>query len=490
MAQFTDLYLNFFGGKRTPRGQSILWPVWVWEVLAPKPGQQELNLFQKSILGLIKASKRDPEQIAAWLGLDKELILYIIAGQLIPNGWICKDWELTELGLQMLEEDEEQRGNLSTAYIFQDAITGKLWPRVSKSLSYISPLSEDGRPEFKASRASDWIEKPFIIHCSSRTPEPPSVLDIRSALRQGNNAIHNMRVRGELEYHKKEFRADEIELLKQSPSPAYVMCWIVEDRGDIWNVSDPLAVTPTGDFFRQDIYVQAQNNSGLRNRLSSIIGELPKKETYEEMIKRQNASVELAKFTEYSNADRVPNLESALGALLRRQQALEDAQSDKSIRYEDCDDLVTQAQKVFEACFKWMLSEWPIANRRFIDKKWGFEDIRCALEGVAGPFLTDEDLDDLAKQKSGSIFWAATQTDPNVSLRPLVAATLFTLTANPTHPLLSFGIKDLAISSILGIARDRNAVAHASDKQTNKETALECARFSCSWVKTLLKNLD
>ena len=374
MAQFTDQYLNYFGSKRSPRGKSILWPVWVWEVLAPKPGKEGLNLFQRSILGLIKARKSDPALIAEWLGLEKEMILYIIAGQLQPDGLLDEKGRLTADGLKELEEDQDQRDILSTAYIFQDAITGKLWPRVSQDLPYIDPLEEGGRPEFKASRASDWIEKPFVINCSSSMPERPSMTEIRTVLRQGNNAIHNMRVRGELEYHRKEYRADEVELLKQTPFRAYVMCWVVEDKGDVWGVTDPLAITPSGDFLRQSIYEHAQKNSGLLNRLKGIIDAVPEKETYEEMLKRQNACVELAQFIEFATASRVPNLESSLGALLRRQQSLGEAVSDKDIRFEDCDDLVLQAQKVFEACFKWMLVEWPVANRHFVHRKWEFDD--------------------------------------------------------------------------------------------------------------------
>ena len=316
------------------------------------------------------------------------------------------------------------------------------------------------------------------------------MVEIRTALRQGNNAIHNMRVRGEWEYHKKEFRADEIEFLNQTPFPAYTMCWVVEDKGEIWNVSDPLAVTSTADFLRPHIYEQSQKHQGLMNRLKTIIGDIPDKETYEEMVQRQNASVELAQFTEFAKAGRVPNLESSLGALLRRQQSLEEATSEKNIRYEDCDDLISQSQKIFEACFKWMVAEWPVPNRKFISNNLSFDEVRIALEKVAGPFLCDDDLDDLSRQKSGRIYWAATKKNPDVSLRPLVAASLFTLAANPTHPFLKFEINELAISTILGIAKDRNAVAHASDKQTNKETALECAHFTCGWVKTLLNNLD
>ena len=170
MAQFTDQYLSYFGGRRTPRGQPILWPVWVWEILAPKPDQQGLNLFQKSILGLIRAKKNDPDLIAEWLGLEKEMVLYIIAGQLIPNGWLDDKSKLTESGLAMLEKDQDIRGNLTTAYLFQDAVTGKLWPRISQNLPYINSLSE-GRPEFKVSRGSDWVEKPFVVGCNSSLPE-------------------------------------------------------------------------------------------------------------------------------------------------------------------------------------------------------------------------------------------------------------------------------------------------------------------------------
>ena len=492
MALFTDRYLNFFSGKRAPRGQCFLWPVWIWEILAPDPKQQSLNLFQRSILGLIKAKKSEPALIAEWLGLDKEMVLYIITGQLQPNGWLDNKFQLTSQGLAMLQEDHDRRGVLTTAYIFQDALSGKLWPRVTQQLSDIDATTHntDGYPEFLTNRETGWTEKPFVIPCKSNAVMKPEMQEIRTALRQGNNAIHNTRIRGELAYHQQEFRADEIDLLNDLPFRAYIMCWVIEDKGEVWNISDPLAITSFGEFLREDVYIQAQQSQKFASKLKNFIGEVPEKETYEEMLQRLNASVDLTQFTEFAKASRIPNLESCLGALLRRQQLLEEALDDKSIRFEDCDDVVTQAQKIFECSFKWMLAQWKVPNRHFIKQDWRFDEIRCAIEEIAGSFLTDADLDDLARQKAGSIFRAATHKEPNVSLRPLLAATLFTLPANPSHPLLQFARDDLAVSSILYIAKERNAVAHASDKQTSKETALECARFTTGWIKKLLNTLE
>ncbi len=442
MALFTDYYLNFFHGRRSPRGQSFLWPVWVWEVLAPNPKRQGLNVFQRSILGLIQAGKTDPDLMAEWLGLEKELILYIIAGQLEPNGWLDHKMQLSPEGEAMLQEDNDRRNDLATAYLFQDGVSGKLWPRVAGKLSEmdVTGHNRQGFPEFQINRETGWTERPYLISQHSGELNKPTMQELRTALRQGNNAIHNTKVRGEIEFYQQEFRADEMELLDEQPFKAYVMGWVLRDQGDVWSVSDPLALTATGDFLREGVYRQAQHSQVFARTLKSIIGEVPEKETYEDMVKRLSASVDLAQFIEFAKAGTIPNLEPYLGALLRRQQFLEEAQGDGDIRFEDCDDLINQAQKVFECCFKWMLGQWKIPNQQFIQRNWHCGDIRCAIQEIAGSFLAESDMDDLASQKAGSIFYAATKPDPKVSLRPLLAATLFTLPAHPTHPLLHIAI--------------------------------------------------
>ncbi|MBE9396814.1 hypothetical protein IOQ59_06000 [Pontibacterium sp. N1Y112] len=491
MDRFTNRYLNFFEGKRAPRGTSFLWPVWVWEVLAPDASRNHLNLFQRTILGLIQAGKSNADEIAGWMGIEKEMVLYITVSQLQPNGWLDSKGQLTDEGCRLLENDLEARRSLTTAYVFQDVFSLKLWPRVAHSLPYIDPepAATEGYPVFMANRETGWEEKPFVLSCHVSTPDRPDIRSFWEAVQQGNNAIHNQKVRGELDCRQKEFKADEIDLIEFKPLKAYVFCWAIEDQTEHWAVTDPLAITPKAEFLREEVFMQARKNQGFARKLSKFIGEIPEKETWEEMNRRLAAEVDFKAFTHFNQAHKIPHLMMYLGALLRREQILSETKEDKDIRVEDCNDLIVQAQKVFECCFKWMLDDWPVANKHFIKRNWQRDDIRSALEEIGRAFLADSDLDNLASQKSGSIHHAATSREYKGSLRPLLAATLFTLPSQNAHPLFGFEPEELAISKILDIADARNAVSHASGKQSNREQALECARFTSQWIQTLLGNM-
>ena len=161
MEKFSDRYLNFYDGRKSPRGAAFLWPVWVWEVFAPDAGRTQLNLFQRSILGLFHAKQTDPVQIAEWLGIESDMVLYIIAGQLQPNGWMDAKGNLTEEGVRLLEHDQDIRRDMTISYVFQDAFSGKLWPRVTSSLPHVdaTSVSDQGHPEFQTNRETGWIEK-------------------------------------------------------------------------------------------------------------------------------------------------------------------------------------------------------------------------------------------------------------------------------------------------------------------------------------------
>ena len=82
-----DRYLRF-DVRRPSGGRPFLWPVRVWKVLYPTKRVLKLNLFQQAILGLARARCQDSSEMAELLGLDGELVAFIIATQLIPNGWM------------------------------------------------------------------------------------------------------------------------------------------------------------------------------------------------------------------------------------------------------------------------------------------------------------------------------------------------------------------------------------------------------------------
>ena len=335
----------------------------------------------------------------------------------------------------------------------------------------------------------DGLKKPFVLNHKGTPSACPDMQTFWSAVQQGNNAIHNQMVRDEVDFDEKEFNPDEIEFNDPKPFKAYVFCWVIDDKALHWSVSDPLGITKSAEFFREEVFYQTKSNPYFAKSISKFIGEVPQKETWEQMSQRMAAQVDFKQFTEFSGAESIPNLTSCLGALLRREELLNSVESDNAIRFEDCDDLITQAQKVFECCFKWMLDEWPVSNHQFIKRNWSRDNVRDALEAISGSFLNIQSLDNLATVKAGSIHFAAISDDHSTSLRPLMAATLFTLPEHDNHPLFFFSKEELNFSSILDIASDRNAVAHASEKQTTRDHALTCAHFTTQWITNLLRNI-
>ena len=490
MESFSNRYLNFYANKRKPyRGKSFLWPVWVWQMLAPEPSRNSLNIFQRSILGLIEARKDTPNEIARWLGLEPEMIHYIIAGQLQPNGWLDSRGKLTDRGKELLNDDLDARRNLTTCYVFQDALTGDLWPRVIHELPHVEAdfLSKRGFPVFIHNRETGAKDEPFCLFCNTAAPQKPDSQNLRETIRQGNNIIHNQKIRGEYSDHwQQEIKVDEIEYIEDTPFPAYTFGWAIPDIDYGWSAADPIAITGTADWMRKSIYDQAKKSPAFAGRLRDFLGEQPEAESWQEHADRLDEEVKFKVFAEFPGIQKLPGLSLYMGALLRREQRLSETEKGKE-RFEDCDDLVTQAQKVLEVCFKWMLEHWSIGNSKTIKKGWEPYEVRACLENIGRHFLTDQDLNSLATVQAGRLYSAARFRKQ--SLKPLVAATIITLPGHSDHPLFHFPIDQLAISEILALAEARNELAaHASGKTTKKAQALGFSEFTKNWVKILINS--
>ncbi|WP_308725526.1 hypothetical protein [Metapseudomonas otitidis] len=107
MAAFveTGTYLRF---GAAPRGKKkpVLWPVLVHRVLYPDAKRPQLNLFQRAVLGLIRARTVRGEAIAELTGLHLNLIKLILA-QGVSNGWLVENAQaLTAKGERLLDDEE------------------------------------------------------------------------------------------------------------------------------------------------------------------------------------------------------------------------------------------------------------------------------------------------------------------------------------------------------------------------------------------------
>ncbi|ACN14587.1 hypothetical protein HRM2_14780 [Desulforapulum autotrophicum HRM2] len=488
MEQYNNRYLNYLEGRRSPdKSRSFLWPVWIWQVLAPGIDSAGLNVFQRTILGLMQVGQTDTSDMAQWLGVDKELILYILATQLVPNGWVDSRGKLTSQGLKRLDDDVQARQDLKSGYVFQDALNGALWSRVVDHLPYVEPssVSGNGRLLFRQRRDHDRKEEPFIIKYGGSVPKQPNINILREAIQLGNNTIHNQKVRDDLWAGElREYQISEIELIDTEPIPAYVFCWIIFDPVHFWTISDPCAITRSADWMRKNVHSLARKNTGFARYLSSYLGEPDEKETFEQMNTRLETEVEFEVFANYPDVGNVPNLPAYLGALLRRKYKLEELEDGKE-NFEDCDDVITQAQKVLECCCKWMLAEWP-CNPSRINKKWGNEDLFFAFELIFKGILSKNEIKAFSHKTRASEMWKAARQkqDARQSLRALFSTVIFSMEEHPDHPILHCP----SLSFVTGIdqlADNRNSVAHASGKFIEKKDALDWAEFSIQWVELI-----
>jgi hypothetical protein len=491
MEQYGSRYLNFLEGRRSPGRQSFLWPVRIWQVLAPGIDNQGLNIFQRTILSLTQVKQTDPSDMAEWMGVDKDLILYIIGTQLMPNGWIDSRGNITDQGAKRLGDDTEARQELKPGYVFQDVFNGTLWPRVVDDLPFIEPssISGNGRLRFRQRRDYDWEEEPFIIKFNGSDPGKPDVNALRESIQLGNNAIHNQKIRDELWGEDlSEYRISEIELIDPESISAHVFCWAISDPVHCWTISDPCAITRSAEWMREDVYSLSKKNTGFARYLSAYLGEPNEKEAWEEMNARLETEVEFEVFAKYPNAGRISNLSSYLGALLRRKFKLEELEDGKE-NFEDCDDLVNQAQKVLECCCKWMLAQWP-CNPGRIDKKWGTDELFQAFDLIFKGTLSVNEIKDFSNKTRARDLWSAAKykDDARQSLRALFSAVIFSMEEHYDHPILGCPSASY-ITGIPQLADNRNSVAHSSGKSTKKQDALYWAEFSIQWVEFLTRSL-
>ena len=97
MAVFAKRYLNY---RDEPYGKrkSLLWPVYVHRIMYPAERDSGLNLFQRAVLGLLRADCQSWREMADLLGMHPEMVLFILA-QCNGNGWVDELSKLTDSGI-------------------------------------------------------------------------------------------------------------------------------------------------------------------------------------------------------------------------------------------------------------------------------------------------------------------------------------------------------------------------------------------------------
>jgi len=191
-------YLIYLGSRRPPStehgsGQgfikSLAWPVYAWQVIAPKPFDNESNPLQRAVLRLIRSGLVSQTDIADKLSIQPRLARQVILQSISYGSVETSGDKLTPQGLALIGEGQEPdfcANDCIDGWIFRDALTGDIVPY----------FHEGALVKASGARAMDSSALPICREFQSQ-PKPETVMDaIRvysRLIRSGNVDDDNIR---------------------------------------------------------------------------------------------------------------------------------------------------------------------------------------------------------------------------------------------------------------------------------------------------------
>lgn len=474
----------------------VFLPVWLWEVIIPIVTKDDtVNFFQRTILELLKYRKNDRHMIAEWLGVDIELVDVIIDTELLHRGWVKVDGRninLTEKGQAVLNNERLQSYRSELGYIIQDAVSGELWPRIiSNKLNYLDIDDNGDNITMPVDRNTGKLVKPFIVNTSQeRRYSEPDRNQVREAIERYKRAVASGRIRNEMSIDSVQSRmtADNFELLGMSPKPYFILSHIQHsgDSNHIAQLKDPIHITQS-DSWIINLHEQiSKQHKPFANKIKHFMGQEDSSDKSVAEFEREILEeIRFEMVTAFPNLDKVPNLDEHLPKLLRRKKQIENHGNSS-----DIDDLMAQAQKSLEACFKHMLKKWSHRHNNVIPYNSDKEALFQALILRTNNNFTDELLQHFAtcnpKQVRSAIGFS-TEKYPSVSisLKPLISANLITIMDYSNHPLIQSKNPENDLISLHQICESRNQTSHDSNNKNiviNTSLAMTFADFTLDWI--------
>jgi hypothetical protein len=141
----------------------LLWPAWAFRVIAPEFRERRINVLQKAVLAILRASKLTAEEMGHRLGINPELAAYVVS-ELQGQTRVDPGWNVTRAGVELLEEEQMQAASMMPGWVFRDPWNGGLWPFVGSSLGRhwprawppIRPLSKLRQERSATSSGPGW----------------------------------------------------------------------------------------------------------------------------------------------------------------------------------------------------------------------------------------------------------------------------------------------------------------------------------------------
>lgn len=487
-----ERYLQIQKVSRPPASGSrpFLWPVYVWKVLYPDPEQRDsrLNLFQQAILGLVRAKCQDPQEIADLLGLNCELVQFIMAAHLIPNGWMTSLGALTPEGEQILDEDEMTEAEVRIGYAYQDAISGNWLPRFTEALREIEPrrTDEQGYPVFVFNRNSGREDRPFRLkHAIEGALDLDSLFE---AYRHYQRDYAHANQRDTSDHPRlPRLHMESFSFIEESAQPTWLWTWIFADRGGDppWRIADPFGLQHAAAWLRKPLQDILPNYPHAARYIANAFGQKPTTDmTAAEWLRSLENEVDLKLLADFGWSSKVPGIRGYLAGVKRRMELLSEQARSWS---EDIRSLLIETHNLAESVLQWMLKVYPPDIQRLphwrIQPEWKNGEARDYLKACHLAGLTDDVIKRLATQPLNQVRTAVARQG-STSLKALLFATLLATCHQDGHPYHAFVSSELQFNRLLDMADTRNKKAgHSSRDRATKEEAMAHAEFVIQWVQ-------
>ena len=438
----------------------VLWPAWAFRVVAPELRPNGVNLLQRAVLGVLRASRLTATELGARLGVLPELAAFV-ATELETQGRIDAEWKVTKRGIELIDEEHEEFASLVPGWVFRDPWNESLWPFVAPSLEY-APTGRDekGYPVLelgtigKPWRQSVWMqyppgergaELPGGGFTAAGTPDAREIL--RAALRHKRLERRSRHFGG---WEDEDIEAaspvgldlNRISSIEAEPEPVFLVSYLyvprVGDDGDLdWHACDFFG-RGSDPALRRLVFrvAAADEKQHLARRLDRLLGRtlhgnfdsLRRAVTGREHEARRLLDQTLT-IDVHRHGTAEPLAEMIEGWLELRDLA--DAAGQWRRR-----GVLAACRRTLERLFREVAEAWPLAGVADLLSKKSAEANTAVLQAAADEVGLSELPDGLRRVKRYQVRNASVN-DVSWRLRSLVAATLLRAADQEDHPLRS-----------------------------------------------------
>jgi len=414
--------------------QYLLCPVLSYRIVAPKTTSKELNFLEKAILNLNKIGAYTPSELGEIIEIDPQLAALIVS-QLMNQGYLDNQGKLTQKGEKVLEGIVFPTEEMVAGYIFQNPITGELYPRFLQQLNYAeTKRNQSGFPDLVyGTTGNPKYERAFMpLPIDNPIISQPSAQETLKAIHGHNKSLRN--------------QDSKVSFIEEEATPFWVTTYLYipqkPTEENEWYVCDPFGL---GD----SIWLQRRLEKQIKNLQPESLThwfrnflkqgrETVSDHHWEEYQSFQKQLQDDAKFLVEEKLTLVikdyDKIFQQLVSLEKTNLEIEALQNSKNISQDKLEEVMIKAQKVAETVLIQLGKDYPTQGNCHLLLEANRLHNRTLIQEIANTLNFNKNLPNtLTDVKPGKVKNVA--ETGHGSLRPLLLATLFTAAKQPSHPL-------------------------------------------------------